>query len=85
MKAKGDADRKPGDPTDKEHDIALLRELHQAFQPHGFILTTAVSAGKTVIDRAYDVPEMNKYIDFINLMTYDFHGGWENKTGDFLK
>ena len=24
---------------------------------------------------------MSKYLDWINLMTYDFHGGWESKTG----
>ena len=26
----------------------------------------------------YDVPNVNKYADFINLMSYDMHGSWEN-------
>lgn len=80
MKAAGDADRKPGVDADKENYISLLKELKEAFRPHGYLLTAAVSAGKPTIDRAYNVPEMNKYLDIINLMTYDFHGGWENKT-----
>ena len=29
----------------------------------------------------YDVPEMSQYVDFINIMTYDFHGQWESKVG----
>lgn len=81
MKAVGDQDRTPGNDADKQHYIDLLKELHAAFQPGGYILTAAVSAGKPTIDRAYNVPEMTKYLDIINVMTYDFHGAWENKTG----
>ncbi|CAG2121152.1 unnamed protein product, partial [Medioppia subpectinata] len=80
MQAVGDADRKPGKDTDKANYIALLKELHEAFKPHGFVLSAAVSAGKPTIDRAYDIKAMNQYLDFINIMTYDFHGGWEQKT-----
>lgn len=29
----------------------------------------------------YDVPEISKYLDFINVMTYDFHGKWETQVG----
>lgn len=60
--------------------MALLRELRAAFQPHGFILTVAVSAGKPTIDTAYDVGQVSQNVDIINLMSYDFHGGWESKT-----
>jgi chitinase len=30
---------------------------------------------------SYDVPEISKYLDFINVMTYDFHGQWERQVG----
>lgn len=81
MKAVADADRVPTGPTtDKANYVALLQELRKAFDPHGYILTAAVSAGQPTIDRAYDVPALSKNLDFINLMTYDFHGGWDNKT-----
>jgi len=29
----------------------------------------------------YDVVEISKYLDFINVMTYDFHGQWERQVG----
>src|SRR5699024_7543391 len=82
MSAAGDADRKPGRAQDKQDFISLIRELKAAFKPHGYLLTAAVSAGKETIDRAYDIPEMNKYLDFVNLMAYDFHGGWDTHTGE---
>lgn len=81
MEASGDTDRKPGRAQDKEDYISLVKALHEAFQPHGYLLSAAVSAGAPTIDRAYDVPQMSKYFDFINLMSYDYHGGWDNVTG----
>lgn len=40
------------------------------------------SAIKSYIDFcSYDVPEISKYLDFINVMTYDFHGQWERQVG----
>ena len=57
-----------------------MKELKEAFTPEGFLLTAAVSAGHPTIDAAYDVPGMNKYLDILNLMAYDFHGAWEKFT-----
>lgn len=51
-----------GKPEDKENFAALTRELRQAFNPHGFLLTAAVSAGKWFIDPGYDVPEISRYV-----------------------
>jgi chitinase len=28
-----------------------------------------------------DLPGMTIYLDWFNVMTYDFHGGWESTTG----
>jgi len=29
----------------------------------------------------YDVPALNQYLDWIALMSYDYHGHWDRKTG----
>ncbi|XP_064474372.1 chitotriosidase-1-like [Ornithodoros turicata] len=70
-----------GKPEDKQNFVALLRELSEAFRPHGLLLTAAVSAGKHFMDPAYDIPQVSKYLDLIHVMAYDFHGGWETITG----
>ena len=29
----------------------------------------------------YDIPAISQYLDWINVMTYDYHGQWDKKTG----
>ncbi|GIX80513.1 chitotriosidase-1 [Caerostris extrusa] len=70
-----------GAAADKQNFITLLKELKEAFAPHGLLLSAAVSAGKNTIDTAYDIPGMAKYLDFINVMAYDLHGSWEKTAG----
>ena len=36
--------------------------MKEAFAPHGFMLTAAVSAGKSTMDTGYDVPAMSRSI-----------------------
>lgn len=68
-------------PEDKANFVQTLKELKEAFEPYGFLLTAAVSAGKHTIDLAYDIPAVSRYLDIINLMAYDYHGTWERFTG----
>lgn len=56
-----------------------VEELKAAFAPHDLLLTAAVSAGKNVIDRGYDVAAVAKALDQIHIMAYDFHGSWERQ------
>lgn len=48
-----------GKESDKEAFIATLKELHEAFQPHGLLLSAAVAAAKTSASKSYIIPEMN--------------------------
>lgn len=59
----------------------LLRELSEAFKSSGLLLSSAVSPNKKIIDAGYDVPALVKYFDWIAVMTYDYHGQWDKKTG----
>ncbi|XP_063623041.1 acidic mammalian chitinase-like [Cydia splendana] len=65
----------------QEKFVLLVKELKEAFTPKGYLLTSAVTATQYHIDLSYDVPELNNYLDFINLMTYDYHGTWDEGTG----
>ncbi|XP_065923216.1 chitotriosidase-1 [Magallana gigas] len=69
-------------PQDKQNFVELLKVLRSTLAGQGLMLSAAVPAGKTNIDTGYDVPTMMQYVDMINLMTYDFHGGsFDSKTG----
>ncbi len=59
-----------GPASDKDNFSALVRELSAAFKPKGLLVTAAVSPSKKVIDEGYDVPELNKYLDHINVMVW---------------
>ena len=48
--------------------------MRAEFDKHNLMITAAVSAGFNTIDKAYDVTTMSQTLDFINLMSYDFHG-----------
>ncbi|BET02278.1 chitinase [Nesidiocoris tenuis] len=73
---------------DRASYVNLLRELRTAFEGEAktsgqprLLLTAAVPASFEAIAAGYDVPEIAKYLDFINVMTYDFHGQWERQVG----
>ncbi|XP_026668803.1 probable chitinase 10 isoform X2 [Ceratina calcarata] len=70
-----------GPESDKEGFASLARELSEEFKPRGLLLSAAVSPSKRVIDAGYDVPALAKYLDWISVMTYDYHGQWDKKTG----
>lgn len=70
-----------GSKREKASFTALVRELHEAFKPRSLLLSAAVSPSKVVIDAGYDVSSLAYYFDWISIMTYDFHGHWDKKTG----
>lgn len=74
-------DCKKGFPDEKQGFADLVKELAVAFRPRGLLLSAAVSPSKMVIDAGYDVPTLAAYFDWIAVMTYDYHGQWDKKTG----
>ena len=74
--------------SDKGRFTLLCRELRAAFEAEAkasgkerLLLTAAVAAKFFVIEGAYDIAGIAGPLDWINLMTYDFHGLSDNKTG----
>ncbi|XP_050522808.1 serine-rich adhesin for platelets isoform X2 [Daktulosphaira vitifoliae] len=76
--------RDGSNPSDKENYALLVKELREEFNKESsktgrsrLLLTMAVPAGIEYIDKGYDIPELNKYLDFMNLLTYDYHSAYE--------
>lgn len=70
-----------GAPADVRNYGLLVKELKEKFRSKGYILSAAVAAAETSASLSYNIPEMSKHLDFINLMAYDLHGKWEKRTG----
>ncbi|XP_035824887.1 chitotriosidase-1 [Aplysia californica] len=75
-------------PGDKQKFTSLVQETVAAFQNESeqtessrLLLSAAVAAGKENIDNAYEVDKISAALDYLVLMSYDFHGSWERFTG----
>ena len=63
-------------PEDKENFTLLLEELrYQLDQAVGYLLTIAAPASSIIQDNL-EIDVIHQYLDWINVMTYDFHGPW---------
>lgn len=70
-------------PEDKENFTAILkliREKLEALSPSTYLLTIATGANQLYLDHT-DMAAAHRYLDFINIMTYDFYTAGENQTG----
>jgi chitinase len=72
-------------PEDRQNYVALLAALRaelDARAPAGqhWDLTIAAPAGPDKI-AFLDLPAVAAQVDWINVMTYDFHGAWDTTTG----
>jgi GH18 family chitinase len=64
------------------------QELREAFyfeslasRKEQLMLTLAVGAEKKTVLNGYDVGSLVSDVDFINVMSYDYHGSWDNVAG----
>lgn len=75
-------------PEDKRNFTLLLKEVREALntltEDEGnkkhYLLTIATGADEGYIINT-ELGEVQKYLDFINIMTYDFYNGWHKTTG----
>nr|KAG5695821.1 hypothetical protein BaRGS_013419 [Batillaria attramentaria] len=73
---------------DKQRFTQLLKVVHSTFaQDHRqtdrthLILSAAISPAPFRVAESYEMPDIADYLEFINLMTYDYHGTWESYVG----
>ncbi|XP_016840266.1 mucin-5AC isoform X1 [Nasonia vitripennis] len=76
--------RDGGKPKDRENYASFVQELREEFEKEAsktgrprLLLTMAVPAGIEYIDKGYDIPKLDEYLDFINLLSYDYHSAYE--------
>lgn len=73
-------------PEDKQNFTLLLELLRAKLDSVGlvnkrtYLLTIATAASQEYLDHV-EMDKVQKHVDFVNLMAYDFHGGWEKFTG----
>lgn len=60
---------------ERQHFSQLLREIRMEYirEKKNYLLTVAVAAPETIVNIAYDIDQLNLYVDYVNIMTYDFH------------
>jgi chitinase len=70
-------------PGDKSNFVTLVRELRTALGPGALITIAAGADRKFLFERgsAAWMRELADTLDWINLMTYDYHGNWESIAG----
>lgn len=71
--------------ADKTNFGIFAQELKEAFEPQGLLLSAAVGATEEIATNSYDIPVLSQYLDYIHLMTYDFHGSWEGNADHHSK
>ena len=67
--------------AEKEGFTILIQRLGAAMHAEGKLISFAAMVG-SVIDKVYEWKQLSEAVDFINLMTYDFHGSpYDGVTG----
>ncbi|MBB3113388.1 chitinase [Paenibacillus phyllosphaerae] len=73
-------------PNDKKNFTLLIQTMREALDQHGtlegrhYLLTIAAGADSYYVDGT-EMHEVQRYLDFVQLMTYDMRGGFQNLTG----
>ncbi|TRY80605.1 hypothetical protein TCAL_03002 [Tigriopus californicus] len=67
--------------SDEDHFLSLHQTLRAGLEDQ-YLLGTVVSSKPTFFTASYyHLPEVSQVVDFLNIITYDYHGHWDNQTG----
>lgn len=72
------ADDRGGSSADGENYTTLIRELRAAIDAsgHDYLITFTAPSSYWYL-RHFDLKNMEAYVDWINVMSYDLHGVWD--------
>uniref|UniRef100_A0A914H9C2 GH18 domain-containing protein n=1 Tax=Globodera rostochiensis TaxID=31243 RepID=A0A914H9C2_GLORO len=65
--------------NDKANYVAFLHELNMAL-PSGALLSIASAASAFYLDPGFDLAGIATAVDFINVMCYNYYGGWSTES-----
>jgi chitinase len=67
--------------SDRSAFTQLVMEMRSRFNQEGWLLAAAVAGHRHYHTTSYDVPQLSRHLDFINVMAYDFHNSSDGVTG----
>ena len=79
-------DNNPPRPEDKQNYTRLFKELRRGLDSLSiitnmkYLVTTAVGGSQEYIDHT-EMDKVQQYNDYINIMSYDYKGGWDSVSG----
>lgn len=67
--------------SDRENYVELLRELNEVYNSENLYLTATVRTSHWMVHKAFDIKNMSRYVDYLNMITFDHSGFWAKKIG----
>jgi chitinase len=71
----------PNAPDDTQPCIQLMQALRDELPAPQWLVSMAIPSDPRGYGTGFDVPALAPMLDFINVMTYDFHGPWTDHDG----
>jgi chitinase len=69
----------PNQAIDKDNYVHLLDKFDEKFAGTAFSLGITGSPNHAVVDSFFDVPKILNYVDFVHVLTLDYHGPWDSR------
>ncbi len=67
--------------ADRNNVTKLIREMHAAFEREGRDIGISIALPSVDWKNGYDLPAILDYVEWLGVMTYDFHGSWTDRGG----
>ncbi|XP_058827955.1 chitotriosidase-1-like [Topomyia yanbarensis] len=68
-------------PEEQPREEVNVGEFFCDFDREGLILSAAVASTQFIAEKFYDIKRVSAALRFLNIMTFDMHGAWDNYCG----